>query len=74
MIISGAISVLNGWLPAMKITEPYSPTPRANAKAKPVNRAGSNIGKIILVMVCQRFAPSAEAASSSSVSISLNTG
>ncbi len=40
MIISGAISVLNGWLPAMKITEPYSPTPRANAKAKPVNRQG----------------------------------
>jgi hypothetical protein len=32
------------------------------------------MGKMILVMVCQRFAPSAEAASSSSVSISLKTG
>ena len=32
--MSGAISVLNGWFPAIKITEPYSPTPRAKASAK----------------------------------------
>ena len=42
MISSGAISDLNGMLPAMKITEPYSPTPRAKASAKPVASAGSD--------------------------------
>ena len=33
---SGAISETKGMLPAMKITEPYSPTARAKASAKPV--------------------------------------
>ena len=37
---SGAISETCGMLPAMKMTEPYSPTPRAKASAKPVSRAG----------------------------------
>ena len=31
-------------LPAMNITEPYSPTPRANASAKPVRMAGARPG------------------------------
>ena len=35
MISSGVISVFMGMLPAMKITEPYSPSARANASAKP---------------------------------------
>ena len=43
---SGAISVTIGMLPAMKTTEPYSPSARANASAKPVSSAGSTIGKI----------------------------
>ena len=40
MIISGVISETIGMLPAMKITEPYSPTARAKASAKPVSSAG----------------------------------
>ena len=39
-ISSGAISETFGRLPAMKMTEPYSPTARAKASAKPVSRAG----------------------------------
>ena len=39
-ISSGAISDMHGMLPAMKITEPYSPTARAKASAKPVSSAG----------------------------------
>ena len=45
MIISGVISETIGMLPAMKITEPYSPTARANASAKPVASAGSTRGQ-----------------------------
>jgi hypothetical protein len=41
----------------MKITEPYSPTARAKASAKPVNSAGSRIGRITWRKVCQRCAP-----------------
>ena len=41
MMSSGAISVIIGMLPAMKITEPYSPSARAKASAKPVSSAGS---------------------------------
>ena len=44
-ISSGVISVRIGMLPAMKITEPYSPTPRAKASAKPVSAAGKIAGK-----------------------------
>ena len=41
MISSGAISDTIGRLPAMKMTEPYSPTARAKASATPVSHAGS---------------------------------
>ena len=41
-IRSGAISDTFGRLPAMKITEPYSPTARANASANPVSSAGTD--------------------------------
>ena len=36
---SGAISDTIGMLPAIKITEPYSPIPRAKASANPVRSA-----------------------------------
>ena len=58
MISSGVISLIIGMLPAMKMTEPYSPSARAKASAKPVSSAGVRIGKITFVKVCQRFAPS----------------
>jgi hypothetical protein len=45
MIISGVISLTIGMLPAMKMTEPYSPTARAKASAKPVSSAGSRVGR-----------------------------
>ena len=45
MISSGAISDDYGMLPATKITEPYSPTARANASANPVRIAGRSGGK-----------------------------
>ena len=48
MMIKGVISDTMGMLPAMKITEPYSPIARAKAKAKPVSRAGQIAGKMIL--------------------------
>ena len=41
----------------MKMTEPYSPSARANASAKPVSSAGVSIGKITRQKTCQRFAP-----------------
>ena len=56
-ISSGAISETIGMLPAMKMTEPYSPTPRAKASAKPVSRAGRIAGRITRENVCQRLAP-----------------
>jgi|GEM_PF-3016020 hypothetical protein len=74
MMMSGVISDTMGMLPAMKITEPYSPTARANAIAKPVSSAGAMVGRITLLKVCQRDAPRHAAASSSSFSISCSTG
>ena len=41
MMSSGVISDTIGMLPAMKITEPYSPRARAKASAKPVSSAGA---------------------------------
>ncbi len=73
-ISSGAISETFGRLPAMKMTEPYSPTARAKASANPVNMAGTMTGRITRVMVCQRLAPSVAAASSTSASRSMRTG
>ena len=46
MMSSGVISDIIGMLPAMKITEPYSPSARAKASAKPVSSAGSSAGRI----------------------------
>jgi hypothetical protein len=37
MINSGVISEISGMLPAMKMTEPYSPIEREKASVKPVN-------------------------------------
>ncbi len=61
-------------LPAMKMTEPYSPVARAKASAKPVSSAGSRVGRITRRNVCQRVAPRLAAASSSSASRSSSTG
>ena len=74
MMMSGAISETIGMLPAMKMTEPYSPTARANASAKPVTSAGAMAGKMTWRNVCQRVAPRQAAASSSSFSASCSTG
>ncbi len=46
MISSGTISVRIGMLPEMNTTEPYSPSARAKASAKPVSIAGSSAGAI----------------------------
>ena len=45
-------------LPAMKITEPYSPSARAKASAEPVRRAGTRDGRTTRNSVCIRLAPS----------------
>ena len=49
MISSGEISVRIGMLPEMNTTDPYSPTARANASAKPVSHAGNRYGRITRV-------------------------
>ncbi len=54
MISSEAISVFIGMLPEMNTTEPYSPSARANDRAKPVSSAGSTAGRITRQNVCQR--------------------
>ena len=41
----------------MKITEPYSPTARANANAKPVIKAGTIVGKITRRIVIPTVLP-----------------
>ena len=74
MMMSGVISEIMGMLPAMKMTEPYSPTARAKASAKPVSSAGAMPGRMTRVKVCQRLAPRQLAASSSSRSASSSTG
>ena len=74
MISSGVICVFIGMLLEMKTTEPYSPSARANASAKPVSSAGSSVGKMMRQNACQRFAPRLAAASSISESKSSSTG
>ena len=74
MINNGVISDTMGMLPAMNTTEPYSPTARAKASAKPVISAGSSAGSSTRRMVCQRLAPRLAAASSISRSTSSSTG
>ena len=73
-ISSGAISEMMGMLPAMKITEPYSPTARAKASAKPVRSAGSSAAGSRGTRSGSRLAPSVADASSTSRSISSITG
>ncbi len=58
----------------MKMTEPYSPTARAKARTKPVNRTGSTGGSSTVKTVRQRLAPSSAAASSISAGSSSSTG
>ena len=70
----GAISDEKGMLPAIKMTEPYSPAPRAKARAKPVASAGATAGRITRAKVCRRVAPSVIAASSTSVDSCASTG
>ena len=74
MISSGVISVRIGILPAIKITDPYSPSPRAKASAKPVKSAGKSSGKMTRKKVCQRLAPRLAAASSNGASKFCSTG
>ena len=74
MISNGEISDLNGMLPAMKMSEPYSPAPRANASVNPVASAGKSVGRITRTKVCMRDAPSVSAASSASRDTSASTG
>jgi len=63
-IKKGVISVRMGMFPEIKTTEPYSPTARAKASAKPVNSAGISSGKMTRRQDCQRVAPKVAAASS----------
>jgi hypothetical protein len=58
----------------MKITEPYSPRPRAKASVKPVRAAGTSRGRRMLRKMRQRPAPRLAAASSSSGPRSASTG
>ena len=51
-MMSGVISDTKGILPAMNITEPYSPIARAKANEKPVSSAGHIAGNTILEKVC----------------------
>ena len=71
---TGAISVLKGMLPDTKTTEPYSPMPRARARAKPVIVAGNRVGTITRRKVWKRVAPRQAAASSTSASRSTRIG
>ena len=59
MISREVIWVLNGMFAEMKTTDPYSPKARASASAEPVTRAGSTVGMITRLKVCQRVAPKA---------------
>lgn len=74
VIISGRISETIGILPAIKITEPYSPVARANIIPAPVKSAGVISGSSTRRNVVKRFAPKVAAASSYSPDNSSNTG
>ena len=54
---SGMISVYPGMLPAMKITDPYSPMARAKASVKPVRTAGAAAAGRPAEGSCKRLAP-----------------
>jgi hypothetical protein len=68
------ISVRIGKLPAMKITEPYSPMARASASVKPVASDGNTVGRMTRRKTIQRLAPSDSAASSMLTSTSSSAG
>ena len=76
MMSNGVISPMCiGRLPAMNTTEPYSPTARAKARAKPVMMRRSQCGQDDDAGTsAQRVAPSEAAASSNSGSSSSRTG
>ena len=61
-------------LPAMKITDPYSPTARAKLSANPVSTAGHSAGSMTRAKACAAEAPSVAAACSTSRSRSSSTG
>ena len=71
---TGVISDTMGMLPAMKITDPYSPIARAKAMAKPVRSAGMMVGRMTRRTVASLPAPRLAAASSSSASRSSRAG
>src|ERR1700730_7120189 len=73
-ICKGEICDLPGLLPAMKITEPYSPIARAKANANPLSQAGKISGKITRRKIVALLAPRLNAACSYSVSQSSSTG
>ena len=52
---TGAISVRKGMLPEMNTTEPYSPSERAKASAKPVTTAGRNHYRPRLASVAAKY-------------------
>src|SRR5713101_2812918 len=53
-INNGTISERPGMLPAIKITEPYSPSPRAKASEAPVITPGSSAGRTTRKKICHR--------------------
>ena len=57
IIINGAISDTSGTLPAIKITEPYSPSDRANPIPAPPINAGNTTGMMTFRNVVNLDAP-----------------
>ena len=71
---SEMISVSNGMLPAIKITAPYSPRLRVNARAVPVSSAGISCASTTRKNDAMGVAPRVAAASSTSGVRSSSTG
>src|SRR5206468_1280995 len=63
-------SVTLGRLPAIRTTDPNSPTARAKASATPESMAGMRLGRMILRKMVKLLAPKEAAASSTSRSSS----
>ena len=57
IIINGAISETSGTLPAIKMTEPYSPSDRANPIPAPPINAGNTAGIMTFRNVVNLDAP-----------------
>ncbi len=60
--IKGMTSVFPGIFPAMKMTEPYSPSVRASESANPVRNDGATSGKMMRRKIVNGRAPSEAAA------------